>query len=71
MRAGAREFLTLPLISATIAMRWRGYRFAEGLIPRFKTARKLFVFLGAKGGCGVTTIAANFAVSWRRSHSNT
>jgi pilus assembly protein CpaE len=64
MRAGAREFLTLPLDPATVAgalarISTRGH----SSHPARKTARKVFVFLGAKGGCGVTTIAANFAVS--------
>ncbi|HXR39782.1 MAG TPA: hypothetical protein VN776_11840 [Terracidiphilus sp.] len=64
MRAGAREFLTLPLNPATIAdalarISIRG----SSAHPGRKTARKLFVFLGVKGGCGVTTIASNFAVS--------
>jgi pilus assembly protein CpaE len=64
MRAGAREFLTLPLNPATIAdaLARISIRGSSGHVGR-KTARKLFVFLGAKGGCGVTTIAANFAVS--------
>jgi pilus assembly protein CpaE len=64
MRAGAREFLTLPLLHADVA----------GALARVSTRRsatshgrrtpkKLFVFLGAKGGCGVTTIASNFAVA--------
>jgi len=64
MRAGAREFLTLPLLKADVA----------GAIARVSTRRsavsqgrrapkKLFVFTGAKGGCGVTTIASNFAVA--------
>ena len=64
MRAGAREFLTLPLVPAAIAdalarISIRGPATHQAR----KTARKLFVFLGAKGGCGVTTIASNFAVS--------
>jgi pilus assembly protein CpaE len=64
MRAGAREFLTLPLNPATIAdalarISIRG----SSAHPARRTARKLFVFLGAKGGCGTTTIAANFAIS--------
>jgi pilus assembly protein CpaE len=63
MRAGAREFLTFPLNPVTIAdalarISVRGSSAQSGK----KTARKTFVFLGAKGGCGVTTIAANFAV---------
>jgi pilus assembly protein CpaE len=64
MRAGAREFLTLPLLHADMA----------GALARVsihhstpnharRTSRKQFVFLGAKGGCGVTTIASNFAVA--------
>jgi pilus assembly protein CpaE len=64
MRAGAREFLTFPINPATIAdalarISIRG----SANHPARRTAKKLFVFLGAKGGCGVTTIAANFAVS--------
>lgn len=64
MRAGAREFLTLPinpaiLADALVRVAIRG----TPAQPVRKTARKLFVFLGAKGGCGVTTVAANFAVS--------
>ena len=67
MRAGAREFLTFPINPATIAdalarISIRG----SSNHPARKTARKLFVFLGTKGGCGVTTIAANFAVSLAR-----
>ncbi len=64
MRAGAREFLTLPLNPATLAdalarISVRG----SSSHPVRRSARKLFVFLGAKGGCGVTTIASNFAAS--------
>ena len=64
MRAGAREFLTQPLSPGSIAeamvrasVRRPAVRTAK------KTAGKLFVFLGAKGGSGVTTLACNFAVS--------
>jgi pilus assembly protein CpaE len=64
MRAGAREFLTLPLgptdlagALARISVRGPAGR------PTRKTTRRLFVFLGAKGGCGVTTIASNFAIA--------
>ena len=64
MRAGAREFLTLPLNPATIAdalarISIRG----SSTHPARRTARKLFVFLGTKGGCGVTTLTSNFAVA--------
>jgi pilus assembly protein CpaE len=64
MRAGAREFLTQPLATGTIAealvrasVRRPATRVAK------KTAGRMFVFLGAKGGSGVTTVACNFAVS--------
>jgi pilus assembly protein CpaE len=65
MWAGAREFLTLPLTSRALT---------EALL-RAVTRRldntggrnvgKLLVFLGAKGGTGVSTIAANFALALR------
>lgn len=64
MRAGVREFFTLPLDGGEVA---------EALLrvsnrsasPResSRAASKVFTFLGTKGGCGVTTIAANFAIS--------
>jgi len=34
--------------------------------PKKKTTGKLFVFTGAKGGAGVTTVASNFAVALAR-----
>jgi pilus assembly protein CpaE len=64
MRAGAREFFTSPITPGTIA---------EALVrasvrrPATRTRRKavgrLFMFAGAKGGSGVTTIASNFALA--------
>lgn len=64
MRAGAREFLSLPLAPgevecalARVPVRGPAVRSARG------ASRKLFVFLGAKGGCGVTTVATSFAAS--------
>jgi pilus assembly protein CpaE len=64
MRAGAREFLNLPITQSDMASavaRLTARR--TPVIPTSKVAKKLFVFLGAKGGCGVTTIAANFAIA--------
>jgi pilus assembly protein CpaE len=64
MRAGAREFLTLPFDSGTVAealVRASVLR-AGSRAPRKKDGR-LLVFLGAKGGSGVTTLACNFATS--------
>jgi pilus assembly protein CpaE len=63
MRAGAREFLPLPLVPSEMAdalSRVSSRRPATGIAKG--TARRVFVFLGAKGGCGVTTLASNFAV---------
>jgi len=63
MRAGAREFLTLPIVPADMddaLARISGRNPASG--PVKGIGRRLFVFLGAKGGCGVTTLASNFAV---------
>jgi pilus assembly protein CpaE len=64
MRAGAREFLTPPFVHATMAealVRAQSRRTVVRL-PR-KTGGRLLVFLGAKGGAGVTTMACNFAVA--------
>ena len=64
MRAGARELLVLPITAADMAdalaritVRLPGSR------PARRKAGKLFVFLGAKGGCGVTTLATKFAAT--------
>jgi pilus assembly protein CpaE len=64
MRAGARELLVLPITAADMAdaldrvsVRLPGSR------PAKRKVGHLFVFLGAKGGCGVTTIASNFAIA--------
>ena len=71
MRAGAREFLTLPFSHSTMA---------EALVRAAarrpaRTARKvggrLLVFFGAKGGSGVTTVACNFAVALAKEKSET
>jgi len=64
MRAGAREFLTVPLLRADIvgALARASIRRSAGCHSK-RGGRRLFAFLGSKGGCGVTTIAANFAVA--------
>jgi len=64
MRVGVREFFTLPLDPAEVSaalMRASTPRTAPPQDER-KTG-KLFVFLGSKGGCGVTTLASNFALA--------
>lgn len=64
MRAGVREFFTLPLDVGEIAgaLLRVSNRSAQ---PREqnRAPSKVLTFLGTKGGCGVTTIAANFAIS--------
>jgi pilus assembly protein CpaE len=65
MRAGAREFLNMPTSAGLMA---EALKRASAQDPTTRKARKsgaqkLLVFLGSKGGCGVTTLASNFAVS--------
>ncbi len=65
MRAGAREFLNLPVSTGSMAEalgRVSVHRTTGSRPAKKQGARKLFVFLGSKGGCGVTTLASNFAV---------
>jgi pilus assembly protein CpaE len=63
MRAGVREFLTPPFPAAAIEealVRAAARRPASPSAN--KTGGRLFVFLGSKGGSGVTTVACNFAI---------
>lgn len=68
MRSGAREFLTEPLDASAIAeaMVRAWARRDELRRPKKRATGKLYVFTGAKGGAGVTTIASNFAVALSR-----
>ncbi len=69
MRAGARELLTLPLAPGAVAeamVRASVRRSANRVPAAKKPDGKLFVFFGAKGGSGVTTLASNFAISVAR-----
>ena len=65
MRAGAREFLTPPFDQSALAEAL--VRASAILRPKIspvkKAGGKLLVFLGSKGGSGVTTIACNFAIA--------
>jgi len=64
MRAGAREYLILPFCPGEMAdalVRASALR-AVVSAPK-KTGGRLLVFLSAKGGSGVTTLACNYAVS--------
>jgi len=64
MRAGAREFLTLPLEQGVVE---EALVRAAGRQPVVRTTKKptgkLFAFVGSKGGAGATTVACNFAVA--------
>ncbi len=68
MRAGAREFLTLPLelgIMAESLVRAAARKPVVRPAPSShkRTSGRLLTFMGAKGGTGVTTLACNFAVA--------
>lgn len=65
MRAGAREILIPPfeesIIAEALARATTAVR--QGALQGKRARGKLLVFLGAKGGSGVTTIACNFAIA--------
>jgi pilus assembly protein CpaE len=63
MRAGAREFLSEPVRQSTVAEAFvrAAARRHESRLQK-KTTGKVLIFIGAKGGCGTTTLATNFAV---------
>lgn len=64
MRAGAREFLSLPFDRAVIARALSRAGSGRQQAPAaIKRDAKLLVFFGAKGGVGVTTLATNMAVA--------
>jgi pilus assembly protein CpaE len=64
MRAGAREFLAQPVALGPLneALARASTRRPAARISN-KPGGKVLVFLGGKGGSGVTTVACNFAVS--------
>jgi pilus assembly protein CpaE len=64
MRAGVREFLRYPFATGVIEEAFGRTASRVQLVPDARKAvGKSFVFLGAKGGSGVTTAACNFAVA--------
>jgi pilus assembly protein CpaE len=64
MRAGAREFLTLPFAPGAMSEAMdRASAQRVAVRPSKKASGRLFVFLSAKGGSGATTLACNYAVS--------
>ena len=64
MRAGARELFTLPLDPSEVtAALERATQYCRAMRHTTRAAGNVYVFLGSKGGCGVTTLASNFAIS--------
>jgi pilus assembly protein CpaE len=64
MRAGAREFIRIPIDPSKMAEALvRASALRSAIRPPKKTDGGLLVFLSAKGGSGVTTLACNYAVS--------
>jgi Flp pilus assembly CpaE family ATPase len=65
MRAGAREFVVLPLEHGMMAEALVRCTTTpqEQPVPTVKTDGKLLVFTGSKGGSGVTTVACNVAIA--------
>ena len=64
MRAGAREYFTLPLAPPELAgaLQRAASHHPTAVAQPAKTTGQIFVFLGSKGGCGVTSLAVNFAM---------
>jgi len=65
MRAGAREFFTLPLDENAVAeaLVRKASKQRENASAREENGGKLLVFAGSKGGSGVTTVACNIAIA--------
>lgn len=64
MRTGVREFFTMPLDPSeiTAALDRASFHQPPPVDPS-KTPGKLMIFMGSKGGCGVTTLSSNFALA--------
>src|ERR1035441_10288319 len=72
MRAGVREFFTLPLDPAEVSAALMRASTRRATQPQeVKKTGKLIVFLGSKGGCGVTTLASNFALALAQESDST
>jgi Flp pilus assembly CpaE family ATPase len=64
MRAGVRECLLLPLEQGAVAEALARTASLRGkAAPSESTEGKLLVFVGSKGGSGVTTVACNVAIA--------
>ncbi|MGD0347329.1 MAG: AAA family ATPase [Terracidiphilus sp.] len=65
MRAGAREYLLLPLEQGAVteALARTTTILRDRAQPARKTLGQVLVFTGSKGGSGVTTVACNVAIA--------
>ncbi len=64
MRAGVREVLTDPILPNTLAEALVRAAARRVEVTRHKkVSGKILVFVGAKGGSGVTTLSSNFALA--------
>jgi pilus assembly protein CpaE len=63
MRAGAAEYLERPLRPATLDEALTRCAVARGTVSGGPARGKLVVVLGARGGCGATTVAVNLALA--------
>jgi Flp pilus assembly CpaE family ATPase len=65
MREGAREYLLLPFERGLVAeaLDRAANTIREKEVPVEKTPGELLVFVGSKGGAGVTTVACNMAIA--------
>lgn len=64
MRVGVREFFTMPLDPSEItAALERASSHQPPPVDPSKMPGKLMIFMGSKGGCGVTTLCSNFALA--------
>jgi pilus assembly protein CpaE len=64
MRVGVREFFSLPVdTNEVVDALNRASTRQPPLSQAEQISSKLLVFIGTKGGCGVTALASNFAVS--------
>jgi pilus assembly protein CpaE len=66
MRAGAREFLAAPVSAAAFTEAFDRAAARQRAVSPERSAGKVFVFQGTKGGVGATTLATNFAVAIAR-----
>jgi len=64
MRIGVREFFTFPFDTKEVSDALARAAEQEPVQPKNgRSVSRVFVFLGTKGGCGVTALASNFAIA--------